>query len=74
MDRHAKIICSYGPDQTEHGGGDVLNVGFGLGLVDEAIQVCVYMCVCVCVVFVDRTTQIWHARARAGGVGRRGEA
>lgn len=29
---HANLICQ--------SGGDVLNVGFGLGLVDEAIQEC----------------------------------
>lgn len=31
MVRHASIICSRG--------GSVLNVGFGLGLIDSAIQV-----------------------------------
>jgi hypothetical protein len=31
MVRHAAIICSRG--------GSVLNVGFGLGLIDSAIQV-----------------------------------
>lgn len=31
MVEHAKVICA--------AGGHVLNVGFGLGLVDEAIQV-----------------------------------
>ncbi|CAM6084690.1 unnamed protein product [Calypogeia fissa] len=30
METHAKVVCT--------GGGDVLNVGFGMGLVDEAIQ------------------------------------
>lgn len=30
MVTHAKVVCT--------GGGDVLNVGFGMGLVDEAIQ------------------------------------
>jgi hypothetical protein len=32
MVQHAAIICA--------NGGDVLNIGFGLGLVDDAIQVC----------------------------------
>lgn len=31
MERHAQVVCARG--------GHVLNVGFGLGLVDEAIQV-----------------------------------
>eukprot|EP00983_Pelagomonas_calceolata_P053820 1143442-Pelagomonas_calceolata.AAC.5 len=40
MERHAEVICSHGPDRAgPDRGGDVLNVGFGLGLVDEAIQV-----------------------------------
>jgi len=40
MERHAEIICSHGPDRAgPDRGGDVLNIGFGLGLVDEAIQV-----------------------------------
>mmetsp|Transcript_1768 Transcript_1768/g.4461 ORF Transcript_1768/g.4461 Transcript_1768/m.4461 type:complete len:344 (+) Transcript_1768:49-1080(+) len=39
MERHAEVICSHGPDRAgPDRGGDVLNVGFGLGLVDEAIQ------------------------------------
>lgn len=33
---HANLICQ--------SGGDVLNVGFGLGLVDEAIQQCAPSC------------------------------
>ena len=32
MRAHANLICQ--------NGGDILNVGFGLGLVDEAIQEC----------------------------------
>ncbi len=32
MVRHAEVICS-------SSGKDVMNVGFGLGLVDDAIQV-----------------------------------
>jgi hypothetical protein len=32
MVKHAGIICA--------NGGDILNVGFGLGLIDEEIQVC----------------------------------
>ncbi len=32
MERHAAEICA--------NGGDILNVGFGLGIIDEAIQVC----------------------------------
>ena len=39
MEQHAQVICV--------GGGHMLNVGFGLGLVDEAIQVCVCVCMCV---------------------------
>ena len=34
MERHAALICGPGPA----GGGDVLNVGFGLGIIDSAIQ------------------------------------
>ena len=30
MERHAEIICQ--------GGGDVLNVGFGMGIIDGCIQ------------------------------------
>ena len=30
MEAHAHVVCT--------GGGDVLNVGFGMGMVDEAIQ------------------------------------
>lgn len=30
MERHAEVICS--------GGGDVLNVGFGMGIIDGFIQ------------------------------------
>ena len=35
MKEHAKIIC--------HNKGSVLNVGHGMGIVDTAIQVCIYV-------------------------------
>jgi len=33
MEQHARLV-------TGAGGGRVLNIGFGLGIVDESIQVC----------------------------------
>jgi hypothetical protein len=34
MVKHAEVICA--------GGGDILNVGFGLGLIDNEVQVSVW--------------------------------
>ena len=48
MERHAAAICSSTsrPGGAEGGGGHYLNVGFGLGIVDTAIQVRMWLCRC----------------------------
>lgn len=42
MKHHAAAIC-HTPQGSAAGGGHYLNVGFGLGIIDEEIQVTVYI-------------------------------